>query len=77
MIEGEKLDAVSVATPDHLHAYVSVLAMRHGMHVYCQKPLTQSVYEARVMTRVAAETKLITQMARRRAPCQATCGLSR
>jgi len=62
MIEDEKLDAVSVATPDHLHAYVSVLAMRHGMHVYCQKPLTQSVYEARVVTRVAAETKRITQM---------------
>jgi len=62
MIEKEKLDGVVVATPDHNHAYISVWAMRHGLHVYCQKPLTQTVYEARVMARVAAETKAITQM---------------
>src|SRR5450756_392137 len=36
--------------------------MKHGLHVYCQKPLCQSVHEARVMARVAAETKVITQM---------------
>jgi predicted dehydrogenase len=62
MIEGEKLDGVVVATPDHSHAYISVLAMKHGLHVYCQKPLCQTVHEARVMARVAAETKVITQM---------------
>ena len=62
MIEREKLDGVVVATPDHMHAYISVWAMKHGLHVYCQKPLTQTVQEARVMARVAAETKTFTQM---------------
>jgi hypothetical protein len=63
MIEKEKLDAVVVATPDHHHAYQSVWAMRHGLHVYCQKPLTQTVQEARIVARVAAaETKVVTQM---------------
>ena len=62
MIEKEKLDGVVVATPDHLHAYISVWAMKHGLHVYCQKPLTHTVHEARVMARVAAETKVVTQM---------------
>jgi predicted dehydrogenase len=62
MIEREKLDGVIVATPDHTHAYITVWAMKHGLHVYCQKPLTQTVYEARVVARVAAETKVITQM---------------
>lgn len=62
MIEKEKLDGVIVATPDHHHAYMSVYAMRHGLHVYCQKPLTQTVQEARVVAKVAAETKVVTQM---------------
>ena len=62
MIEKEKLDGVVVATPDHLHTYISVWAMKHGLHIYCQKPLTQTVQEARVMARVAAETRAITQM---------------
>lgn len=62
MIEKEKLDGVIVATPDHTHAYISVWAMKHGLHVYCQKPLTQTVEEARVVARVAAETKVVTQM---------------
>ncbi len=62
MIEKEKLDGVVVATPDHNHAYISVYAMRHGLNTYCQKPLCKSVHEARVMARVAAETKVITQM---------------
>jgi predicted dehydrogenase len=62
MIEKEKLDGVIVATPDHNHAYISVYALRQGLHVYCQKPLCQSVHEARVMARVAAESKRITQM---------------
>jgi predicted dehydrogenase len=62
MIEKENLDGVIVAVPDHNHAYISVYAMRHGLHVYCQKPLCKSVHEARVMARVAADTKKITQM---------------
>jgi predicted dehydrogenase len=62
MIEKEKLDGVIVAVPDHNHAYISVYAMKHGLNVYCQKPLCKSVHEARVMARVAAETKVITQM---------------
>ena len=62
MIEKEKLDGVVVATPDHSHAYISIWAMKHGLHVYCQKPLTRTVHEARVMARVAAETKVVTQM---------------
>jgi len=62
MIEKEKLDGVIVAVPDHNHAYMSVYAMRHGLHVYCQKPLCRTVHEARIMARVAAETKAITQM---------------
>jgi predicted dehydrogenase len=62
MIEKEKLDGVVVAVPDHSHAYISIYAMKHGLNVYCQKPLTQSVHEARVMARVAVETKVITQM---------------
>ena len=55
MFEKEKLDGVIVAAPVHNHAYVSVFAMKHGVHVYCQKPLTASIHEARVMTRAAAE----------------------
>ncbi|MCC6585276.1 MAG: Gfo/Idh/MocA family oxidoreductase [Bryobacterales bacterium] len=62
MIAKEKLDGVVVATPDHSHAYISIWAMKHGLHVYCQKPLTQTVHEARVVARVAAETKVVTQM---------------
>jgi hypothetical protein len=56
------IDAVIVATPDHHHAPASVMAMKMGKHVYCQKPLTHSVNEARVMRRVAKEQKVITQM---------------
>jgi predicted dehydrogenase len=62
MIEAEKLDGVIVATPDHTHAYISIYAMQHGLHVYCEKPLTQTVREARAMARVAAEKKVVTQM---------------
>lgn len=62
MIEKEKLDGVIVATPDHTHAYISVWAMKRGLNVYCQKPLTQTVEEARIVARVAAETKVVTQM---------------
>lgn len=57
-----EIDAVMVATPDHTHAVAAVAAMRLGKHVYCEKPLTRTVYEARVMREVAARQKVVTQM---------------
>ena len=63
LLEKEKsIDAVLCATPDHLHAYVSLLAMRAGKHVYCEKPLTHNLREARLVARVARETGVATQM---------------
>lgn len=56
------IDAVTVSIPDHMHATVAVTAMSLGKHVYCQKPLAQTVHETRVMRKVAAEKKVITQM---------------
>lgn len=56
------IDAVLVATPDHTHAVAAVTAMKHGKHVFCEKPLTRTVHEARVMREVAAQTKVVTQM---------------
>ncbi len=60
--EGDKIDAVTVSTPDHVHAHASIAAMRRGKHVYCQKPLTHGIWEARAMTKVAEETGVVTQM---------------
>ena len=59
---GDKIDAVTVSTPDHTHAPASVMAMRMGKHCFCQKPLTWSIEEARLMRTLAAEKKLCTQM---------------
>jgi predicted dehydrogenase len=58
----KEIDAVIVSTPDHSHAPVSMLAMEHNKAVYCQKPLTHHVSEARAMSKKAAEKKLVTQM---------------
>ena len=55
-------DAVLCATPDHSHAHVCVTSMRAGKHVYCEKPLTHSIAEARMVAKVAEETKVATQM---------------
>ena len=57
------LDAVIVGTPDHLHAHVSLAAMRAGRHVFCQKPMAHSVFESGEMARVARETRRATQVA--------------
>jgi predicted dehydrogenase len=62
MLEKEKaIDAVLIATPDHLHAYTSIVAMKAGKHVYCEKPLTHNIREARLVARVAKETGVATQ----------------
>jgi predicted dehydrogenase len=57
-----QIDAVVVTTPDHMHAPISLAAMDLAKHVYCEKPLTWSIDEARRMSRVAREKKLATQM---------------
>ena len=59
---GKQIDAVTVSTADHTHAVASITAMRLGKHVYCQKPLTHSVWEARQMRLLAREHKVCTQM---------------
>ncbi|MCR9294868.1 MAG: Gfo/Idh/MocA family oxidoreductase [bacterium] len=59
---GDKIDAVVVATPDHHHFHASVQAMLAGKHVYCQKPLTHGIWEARTMAQVAHKTGVKTQM---------------
>ena len=60
--EAKNIDAVLVSTPDHHHAPAALRAMRAGKHVYCQKPLTHTVYEARLMTETARQFKVATQM---------------
>ncbi len=59
---GDKVDIVTVSTPDHTHAAAAVRAMRLKKHVYCQKPLTWSIREARMMRETAAEMGVVTQM---------------
>lgn len=58
----KEIDAVIVATPDHVHAHASLMAMKMGKHCFCQKPLTHSVYEARMMRETAKKMKVATQM---------------
>src|SRR6185295_5337597 len=63
MLDQQKdIDAVVIATPDHMHATIALAAMDLGKHVYVQKPLTWSVAEARQLARRAKETRLATQM---------------
>lgn len=59
---GKEIDAVIVATADHTHAIIAADAMTIGKHVYVQKPLTHSVYESRLLTRLAEKHQLATQM---------------
>ena len=60
--EAENIDAVIVGTPDHTHAPAAAMALRMGKHVYCEKPLTHTVYEARTLAELAAQNRLVTQM---------------
>lgn len=59
---GDKVDAINVAIPDHMHAMVAIEAMKRGKHVYCQKPLAHTVWEARQMQLWAAKKNVVTQM---------------
>jgi predicted dehydrogenase len=60
--EASGIDAVSVSTADHTHAVASMAAIVRGKHVYCQKPLTHNIYEARVLAEAARKYKVVTQM---------------
>lgn len=59
---GDRVDAVTVSTPDHMHAFIGLHAMRQGKHVWCQKPLTHNVWEARQMALQAKASGVITRM---------------
>ncbi len=59
---GKSIDAVMVATPDHTHAIIAAEAIVRGKHVFCQKPLTHSIYESRLLTKLARKHKIATQM---------------
>lgn len=59
---GDKVDAISVSIPDHMHALVGITAMQRGKHLYCQKPLAHTVWECRQLQRWAAKTGVVTQM---------------
>ncbi len=60
--EGKNIDAVTVSTPDNLHAVAAMAAIKRGKHVYCQKPLAHDIYEVRKLTEAAREYKVVTQM---------------
>jgi predicted dehydrogenase len=63
MLETQKdIDAVVIATPDHLHYVMSMWAIKHGKNVYCQKPLTHTIAEARALAKAASQSQVATQM---------------
>jgi predicted dehydrogenase len=63
LLDKEKgLDSVNVSTPDHMHAPITMRALHQGLHVYTQKPLTQTIHEARQLRLAASGGKLVTQM---------------
>ncbi|WP_200974555.1 Gfo/Idh/MocA family protein [Echinicola sp. 20G] len=63
MLEKEKdIDAVTISTPDHVHGPAAAFAMERGVHVYVQKPMTHNIREARILTQMARDKKIVTQM---------------
>ena len=60
--EVKEIDAVTISTPDHVHAPAAVFAMNRNKHVYVQKPITHNIREARVLTELARKQKVVTQM---------------
>ncbi|MCC7176118.1 MAG: Gfo/Idh/MocA family oxidoreductase [Bryobacterales bacterium] len=60
--EAKNIDAVMIATPDHLHTHVALAAMQMGKHVYCEKPLTRTPWEARLLAEAASKYRVATQM---------------
>lgn len=60
--EEKNIDAITVSTPDHMHAVIAMQAMKMGKHVFLQKPLTHDIYEARMLTEAAEKYKVVTQM---------------
>ena len=63
MLDQEKdIDAVTISTPDHVHAPAAVFAMERGKHVYVQKPMTHNIREARILTVMARQKKIVSQM---------------
>ena len=70
--ERKDIDAVVVATPDHVHAFATMHAIKLGKHVYCEKPLTHSVWEARQVAAAARERKVATQMGNQGQASEAT-----
>ena len=60
--EGDKIDSVNVAIPDHMHAAVAMSALRAGKHVYCQKPLCHDVAEVRALSELAVKSGKVTQL---------------
>ena len=59
---GKEIDAVVIGTPDHAHAVIAMEAMRHGKHVYCEKPLTHTVHEVARLMAAARKYKVVTQL---------------
>src|ERR1041384_3718747 len=59
---GNSIDAVSISTPDHIHATATCMALKMDKHVYCQKPLTRTIWEARTVLETARKHKVATQM---------------
>ena len=57
-----EIDAVVISTPDHTHGPASIMAMKKGKAIYCQKPLTNNVIDAREMSNISSQKKLVTQM---------------
>lgn len=62
MLDKENLDAITISTPDHMHAMITMEAMKRGIHVYTQKPITRTIYEARKIREFAKEAGIVSQM---------------